>query len=338
MYSVVIANVLSLDRVAMIKIRYSLRKRLKMLELNYRAFWAFGAAFMIGVLANTADAASITVKHAQGEVVLADTPKKVLVFDLASLDNLNRLGIKVAGVPDSKVLPDYLKQFESSEYTKIGTVFEPDYEVVNAADPDLIIVAGRSSGKYVELSKIAPTIDLTVKPDNYIGGIKDNIEKLGVIFGKQAEARSENEKLDSSIAALKQKSAAVGNGLMILTNGGKMSAFGPGSRFGVIYGVYGIKPADANISVGTHGQPISPEFLLKINPDWLFVIDRDAAIGREGNSAKQVLDNDLVPQMTVWKNDQIVYLDARDWYLIGGGLSALQNTIDQLSQAFGKAH
>ncbi|WP_266036324.1 ABC transporter substrate-binding protein, partial [Brucella intermedia] len=113
--------------------------------------------------------------------------------------------------------------------------------------------------------------------------------------------------------------------------------YGPGSRFGVLHESFGVKPAAPDLSTGNHGQPASSEFILETNPDWLFVIDRDAAIGREGNSAKQVLDNDLVRQTNAWKKDQVVYLNAQNWYLVGGGLGALHGTVDQLSQAFDKA-
>jgi iron complex transport system substrate-binding protein len=262
----------------------------------------------------------------------------VIVLDLATLDNLDRLGVKVSGVPTLVTAPDFLKKYQSDDYPKVGTLFEPDYEAINAAEPDLIIVGGRSAAKYPELAKIAPTIDLTVSAKDLIGGTEANVEKLGQIFGKEAEAKAEIEKLNADVAALKQKTAGKGTGLLILTTGGKMSAYGPGSRFGMLHDAYGVTPAAADLTTkGNHGQPISQEFILKTNPDWLFVIDRDAAIGREGNSAQQVLDNDLVRQTTAAKKDQIVYLKSQNWYLVGGGLNGLHGTIDQLSEVFDKA-
>jgi len=163
------------------------------------------------------------------------------------------------------------------------------------------------------------------------------VQTIGTIFGKEAEAKAEDEKLDADIAALKEKAAGKGKGLLILTTGGKVSAYGPGSRFGILHDAFGVEPAAPDLSVGNHGQPISYEFILQTNPDWLFVIDRDAAIGREGASAKQLLDNDLVRQTNAWKNDHVVYLDAASWYLVGGGLTSLHQTVEQISQAFDKA-
>jgi iron complex transport system substrate-binding protein len=308
-----------------------------MLKFSRHFSRLFGAALVATALASGANAADVAVKHAQGETTVATNPEKVVVFDFATLDNLDRLGVKIIGVPGSIAFPEYLKKYDGADYTKVGTLFEPDYEAVNAAEPDLIIVGGRSAAKYGELAKIAPTIDLTVPAKEFISGTEANIEKLGQIFGKETEAKAEVDKLNSELAALKEKTKGKGKGLMILTSGGKISAYGPGSRFGVLHDSFGVEPAAPDLSVGNHGQPVSSEFILETNPDWFFVLDRDAAIGREGTSAKQLLDNELVRQTNAWKNDQVVYLNAQNWYLVGGGLGALHNTIQQLSAAFDKA-
>lgn len=298
---------------------------------------ATALAMSFGFAASQAQAEDVTIKHVQGEATVQKNPSKVLSFDLATLDNLDRLGITVQGAPTA-LIPDYLSKYSDDSVINIGTLFEPDYETVNAAEPDLIIVAGRSAPKLPELAKIATTIDLTVTPTNFLGDVKSNVEKLGAIFDKQDEAKAEIAKLDADIAKLKEKSADKGTGLMVMTNGGKISAYGVGSRFGMLHSDFGIKPANTDIEVGGHGQPVTSEFILETNPDWLFVLDRDVAVGRDGSSAKQVLDNELVRQTNAWKKDQIVYLNSQNWYLVGGGLSALHSTIDQLSEAFDKAN
>ena len=277
----------------------------------------------------------ITVRHAQGETKVPANVKSVLTFDLAVLDTLDALGVTVAGVPTGGK-PERLAKYNGPEYAKIGTLFEPDYEAVNAAEPGLIILGGRSAPKYAELSKIAPTIDLTVKPDAFLESSIANAETLGRIFGKDAEVKRRVDRLRTSIAALKETAANVGKGLLVLTTGGKMSAYGPGSRFGVLHTEFGVKPAVEDLKVANHGQSISFEFILEKNPDWLFVIDRDAAIGREGQSARQFLDNDIVRRTTAWQKGQVVYLNASNWYSVGGGLTALQQDVDDLKTALSK--
>lgn len=279
-----------------------------------------------------ARAQRIEVRHAQGTTSVPLNPKKVVAFDLASLDTLTALGIHVAGVPGG-VLPKYLSEYASAETAKVGTVFEPDFEAVNALAPDLIIVSGRTAPKYAALARIAPTIDLSPDQTRYVASAQENIRTLGRIFGKEKEADAALAKLQASIAALRQKAGTAGAGALILTTGGKISTYGAGSRFGLIFTDYGFRQADPDIKVGVHGQPASFEYLLEKNPDWLFVIDRDAAIGQEGKSAGKLLDNEIVGQTTAWKKKQVVYLDPESWYLVGGGVTALANEVDQLARA-----
>lgn len=300
------------------------------------------AALLFGAMASAISfvspaIADVVVKHAAGETSIPDQPKKVVVFDLASLDNLSRLGVdNIVGVPEG-VKPKYLESYNDAKYTKVGTLFEPNYETVASLKPDLIIIAGRSAPKFNDLAKIAPTIDLTVSNNHYLADVDRNVKILGNIFNKQEQAKAEIDKLNNKLEETRKLTKGKGTGLLILTTGGKMSAFGPGSRFGLLHSGFGIKPAVDKLEVGNHGQMVSPEFILKTNPDWLFVIDRDAAIGREGESAAKLLDNALVNKTKAAENKHIVYLDPQNWYLIGGGLSGLNETADQLIKVFSQA-
>lgn len=309
------------------------------MRLKMKKHHKFSGALVAAVAAllalfTPALAQTITIQHVSGTTEVPARPAKVVVFDLASLDNLTRLGVKsIVGVPENP-LPAYLRQYDDKRYAMVGTLFEPDYETIAAIAPDLIIIAGRSQPKYKELSRIAPTIDLTVSNNHYLSDVERNVTILGRISGKQNKAREEIDRLAASITDLRQKAARHGNGLLIMTTGGKISAYGPGSRFGLLHEELGIPPAAPDLSVAKHGQPVSPEFILETNPDWLFVIDRDAAIGATGKSAQQLLDNAIVNQTKAARNGHIVYLDPQNWYLIGGGLSGPHETIDQISGAY----
>ena len=280
-------------------------------------------------LAAALPATAETIRHAQGEIEITDVPQQVLVYDLASLDNLDALGVPVAGAPGGLAMPGHLQGYAAA----IGTVFEPDMEAVAAMAPDLIVVGGRSGPKHADLSRIAPTIDLTLPRQDYIAGLRDNLITLGRIFGREDAAAEQIAALDADIAALNAQAADAGRVLVVLTTGGRMSTHGPGSRFGVMFDEMGFTPAVTGTDTGTHGQAISHEFIMETNPDWLFVVDRDAAIGREGQSAQQFLDNPLVRSTTAWERGQVVYLDPMAWYLVGGGVQALRTGIAQLGAA-----
>ncbi|WP_226886538.1 siderophore ABC transporter substrate-binding protein [Nisaea nitritireducens] len=287
-------------------------------------------AVTIGV--STAFAQEVVVEHAKGTTTLPAIPEKVLVFNLSALDVLDAIGVEVTGVPGGPK-PEHLAKYASGSYLNVGSLFEPDYEAVVAAEPDLVIVGGRSSRNYDDLSKIAPTIDLSAGWDNHIEDAKRNALTLGKVFGKEAEVRALVDKLESSTAELQALAGKAGTALAMITTGGKMSAHGPGSRFSVLYDVYGFKPAVEDLGTGLHGQPISFEFLLETDPDWLFVVDRDAAIGREAQSAAAMLDNEIIHKTKAWKAGHIVYVNAGNWYLAGTGLQALQMNVDEIAGA-----
>ncbi|MDT4826470.1 putative ABC transporter solute-binding protein YclQ [Achromobacter agilis] len=294
-----------------------------------------GAALALGAAATAAAAqTAVTVKHARGETAVPANPSKTVVMDLAVLDTLHALGVDVTGVPSVAKLPPQLAQYGDQRYLKVGTMFEPNYEVIHAAAPQVIFVAGRSAPKYDELAKLAPTVDLTVNAKDLVGSVARNTETLASIYGKQTAAKEKLDALRGSISALNAKAADAGTALIVLTTGGKMSAYGPGSRFGVIHDAFGVKPAATGLSVSNHGQAISFEFIAQTDPDWLLVIDRDAAIGREGVSAQRMLDNELVRQTKAWKNKQVVYLNGYNWYLMGSaGLTAMQQNVDEIARA-----
>ncbi|WP_435743572.1 siderophore ABC transporter substrate-binding protein [Nocardioides sp. SYSU DS0663] len=280
------------------------------------------------------DGPSITVEHAQGETEVPLDPSKVVVYDMGVLDTIDTLGGEVAGVPQD-FLPDFLAEYAGEEYLDAGTLFEPDYEAVNAAEPDLIIVAGRSAEAYGELSEIAPTIDLTLDADDYLGSFEEQTETLGEIFEKEEEARQALDALEAKTEEVRAETADAGDGLFLLTTGGEISAYGAGSRFGnIIHDVLGVEPADTDIEADTHGEAVSFEYVAETDPAWLFVLDRDVATGEsEGGAAQAVLDNELVAGTRAWQDDQVVYLDPARWYVVGSGLSTVDAMVTEIQEA-----
>ncbi len=300
--------------------------------MNYIRSISSGVVLLAAALslAPAALGEEITVTHAQGETTLQTNPETVYVFDYATLDTLDALGVEVAGVPSTN-MPPYLDKYNSDDYAKVGSFFEPDYEAINAGQPDLVVVAARTSPAYAELAPMVPTVDLTNDWADFIGSSKANTEVLGAIFEKQDEVAAMIAELDSSIAEFQSAAPDLGNVFIVLTSAGEVTAYGPGSRFGFVHDALGLVPAVEDVEEATHGEAISFEFILETNPDWMIVLDRDAAIGQGSGAAQQVLDNELVHQTTAWQNDQIIYVDPVRWYITNGGVNNLNMMIDELS-------
>lgn len=295
------------------------------------------ASVQAGSAAAEVPAGSVKVQTAHGEAVVPQNPERVAVYDLGAVDTLSKLGVKIGASVDAQRLA-YLDA-PLKDAVKAGTLFEPNYEALNAYNPQLIVIGSRMAKDKVsdELAKLAPTIDMTAQTDNMKESAKARIDAYGRIFGKQAEADALKAEIDKTFADAKAAAQGKGKGLVILVNAGKLSAFGPDSRLGGwIHRDIGVPAADEAIKEGSHGQPVSFEYIKEKNPDWLFVLDRSAAIGEEGQAAREVLNNPLVAQSTAWKKGQVVYLPP-ETYLAAGGAQELLNAGNLLKDAFSKA-
>jgi iron complex transport system substrate-binding protein len=276
--------------------------------------------------------ATVTVSHAQGETEVPVDPETVVVFDIGALSTLDSLDVEVAGVPQAN-FPESLKQYGADDYTKVGSLFEPDYEAVDALEPDLIVVAGRSAAAYPDLADIAPTIDLTVDNTDFFNSFEERVTALAEIFGEEDAVAERLAALDERIAEVTEAAGDAGTGLFVMTNAGEVSAYGPDTRFGLIYNELGIEPADENLTAADHGDAISFEYIAEKDPDMLFVLDRDAAIGESGVAAEQVLDNDLVRGTKAWENGDVHYLDSAVWYIAPNGLPSVETMVEEIAAA-----
>lgn len=273
-------------------------------------------------------AEEITIEHVNGTATVKKNPQKVVVFDLGVLDTMDVLGVEAEVAVPVNNLTSYLKKYES--VTNAGGIKEPDIEGIFNFKPDVIFISGRQGDFYEELNKIAPTVYWEPTPETYVEDFKSQVQTIATLFGKEAEAEQKIAEIDALIEEGKEKAEASDEkALVILTNDGGISAYGKGSRFGIVHDVLGVKPADETIEVSTHGQEVGYEYISKVNPDKIFVIDRTAVVGGEKKAA-DTLDNDLVKSTNAGKNDNIVYLTPEVWYLGGAGLTSVKTMVEEV--------
>lgn len=275
------------------------------------------------------------IDTAKGQVSIEAAPAKIAVFDIAAIDTLDSLGVKIAGLPSNLYLPE-LEHLKDGSVI-VGDIFEPNLEALSELAPDLIIVGGRSSTKVEAASQVAPTIDMTMDGDDLLQQAKTRLAAYGALFGKQAEAETEAKVLDAVVENAKAAVSGKGKALIVMTNGPKVTAYGPGSRFGWVHSALDLPAAVPDVEAATHGEAVSFEFIRNANPDWLFVLDRAAAIGSEDQNAKATLDNELVAETTAWKKGQVIYLPAGDFYIAAGGVNAMSRVFIAITDAYSKA-
>ncbi|WP_319531532.1 siderophore ABC transporter substrate-binding protein [uncultured Cohaesibacter sp.] len=277
--------------------------------------------------------AQTTIETARGPVSLDGVPQTIAAYDVAAIDTLDALGVPVKGAIDRLFLP-YLDDV-AAEASVVGTIFEPDLEALNAIEPDLTIIGGRSAKQLDAVSRVSKAVDMTIGTDVVSDGFQ-RLETYGKLFGKEEQAAQIRADLEARFDATR---AALGEGktaLVLMTNGTKMSAYGKTGRFGWLYNRLGLEPA-TEISESNHGEAISFEFINQANPDLLLVIDRQAAIGADGAEAAVVLDNALVHETKAWKQNGVIYLNASAAYIAAGGVQAMGLLLVSIDEAVAQA-
>ena len=271
---------------------------------------------------------SLNGNREPAELEVPYDPQRIAILDMASLDILDALGVGDRVVGSASTSLDYLQTYVTDKtISNLGTIKEADLEAVMACEPDVIFIGGRLSKSYDALSEIAPVVYLAT--DSSLGvveSVRKNAATIASMFGLEDQVATLMGGFDSRIETLKAfaegKTAIMGlctsGGFNVLGNDGRCSIIGVEIGFENV-GV------DANIDTSTHGNEASFEFIVDKNPEYIFVMDRDAAIATEGAQlAQEIMENELVMGTDAYKNGHIVYLDhPAVWYTAEGGVTAL---------------
>ena len=286
---------------------------------------------------------SVTIKAFNGAKELVDVempfdPQRIAILELASLDILDELGVGDRVVGTASTSLDYLQSYVTNDsIANLGNIKEADMEAVMACEPDIIFIGGRLSKSYDALCEIAPVVFLATDAEKgVVESTRENAMTIASIFGLEDHVEALMADFDSRIDALKAfaegKTAIVG-----MTTSGSFNVLGNDGRCSIIGKEIGFENigVDANIDTSTHGNEASFEFIVDKNPDYIFAMDRDAAIGTDGAQlAQEILENELVKSTDAYKNGHVVYLAHPNvWYTAEGGIQALSEMLSDLENA-----
>lgn len=271
------------------------------------------------------------------ELAVPFNPQRVAVMDLAALDMLDNFGLsdRVVGVSKGSTI-DYLQSYVSDDaILNLGTIKEADLEAVMSSEPDVIFIGGRLAAQYDTLSGIAPVVYLGVDPAiGTVESVRQNAYTIASIFGVTNLVDEKMAGFDARITALAEKSKGK-TALIGLCTAGGFNVLGNDGRCSIIGVEVGYDNLAAVDVTSTHGNETSFELVLSLNPDYVFVMDRDAAIGAEGAQlAKEIMENELVQKSAAYQNGNIVYLASPAvWYTAEGGITALDVMLADLEGA-----
>ncbi len=277
---------------------------------------------------------ALNAESAEAEIEVPYDPERIAILDMAALDILDALDLGDRVVGSAQTSLDYLQDYTTQDIANLGTIKEADLEAVMSCEPDVIFIGGRLSSSYDALSEIAPVVYLATDTElGVVESVRKNAYTIASIFGLEEKVDGLMADFDARIAALsdfaQDKTAIIGmatsGGFNVLGNDGRCSLIGREIGFENI-GV------DADTDTSTHGNEASFEFIVDKDPDYIFVMDRDAAIQTEGAQlAKDIVENELVKGTRAYQDGNIIYLaNPAVWYTAEGGITALDVMLSDL--------
>lgn len=283
-------------------------------------------------------------KREQTDVVVPYDPQRIAVLDMPALDILDSLDLGDRIVGSAKVSIEYLTQYNPEDsdgaIANLGSVKTADFEQIAICEPDIIFIGGRLSESYDELSEIAPVVQLGV---DYGKGIlqstEENAKKIASIFGLEEEIDGMLDgyqtRMDALREVLNEKTV-----LLSMYNNNAMSIMDTNSQLNLIVKELGAKNLGETIGEAekaAHGEEASWETIVKLDPEYMFVLDRSTATQAADSGilgAREVIENDLIKETNVYKNGNIVYFieHANVWYTATGGIQALDVMLSDLEE------
>ncbi|WP_346007843.1 siderophore ABC transporter substrate-binding protein [Janibacter terrae] len=286
-----------------------------------------GLALTLSACGGQTDAAgggsgeTIEVTDNHGTQQVPAPPTSVVATDNRTFETLSDWGIDLSAAAVS-LMPDTIEYVEDDAIVDLGTHREPDLEAIVAAEPDLVINGQRFTQHEAKLKELAPDaafLNLDPREGEPLDAeLKRQTEVLGEVFGKESEAEELGRDLDAQVARVEAAYQPGDTVMAINTSGGELGYIAPtvGQTLGPVFDLFDLEPAleVEGASDDHQGDEVSVEAIAKADPDWILVMDRDAAVAadEEGYTpAKQLIeDSDALRDVTAVSEGQVVFMPA----------------------------
>ncbi|MEX3609795.1 ABC transporter substrate-binding protein [Rothia sp. LK2588] len=272
--------------------------------------------------------------------------KAAAVTDNRSFELVDKWGVDVVAAP-KQLVPTTIPGIKNDQnIVDLGTHREPDLEALASAEPDVILNGQRFSQHYKDIQELNPEATLLeFEPrdgEPMLPELKRHTTALGEVFGKQDDAKQLVSDLDQATEAAKKAYDPQQKVIAINVSGGEMGYIAPGKGrfFGPLFDELNLTPAlqVENASDDHEGDDISVEAIAKANPDWILVLDRDAAVSKDPNvtPAKEVIMNsEALKNVTAVKKGNIVVAPADTYY--NENIITYTEVLTSMKDAFEKA-
>ncbi|MGP9536509.1 siderophore ABC transporter substrate-binding protein [Brachybacterium sp. AOP43-C2-M15] len=264
---------------------------------------------------------TIEIEDNNGPQTVQVPPASVVATDNRTFETLADWGVTLTAAARA-LMPSTNPMRDDESIIDLGNHREPDLEAVVAAEPTLIINGQRFSQYHDDFVKYAPdatVLELDPRDDEpFAEELKRQVSALGQIFGKESEAEQLGADLDAAIERVSAAYDGSSTVMAVNTSGGEIGYIAPGQgrALGWTFDALGFVPAleVEGASDDHEGDDISVEAIADSNPDWILVMDRDAAVSAddpEYKPANELLDSsEALAGVTAVAEGNVVYMPA----------------------------
>jgi len=265
--------------------------------------------------------ASVQFEDNNGSHTLSTPFTSVVATDNRTFETLSDWGIELSAAAVS-LMPTTIAYKQDESIVDLGYHSEPDLEAVVAVQPDVIINGQRFASFHDDFAKLVPdAVIVELDPregEPFDAELKRQTTVLGEIFGKQAEAEQLNADFDAAIERVRAAYNPEDSVMAVITSGGEIGYSAPsvGRTLGPLFDIFDFTAAldVADSSEDHQGDDISVEAIADSNPNWILVMDRDAAILADDPTyvqGSEVLENsEALSGVTAVKESNLVYMPA----------------------------
>ncbi|WP_017579039.1 siderophore ABC transporter substrate-binding protein [Nocardiopsis valliformis] len=266
-----------------------------------------------------ADGSTIEIEDNNGTQTVTSPPASVVALDNRTFETLSDWDIELSAAAVS-LMPDTIDYTRDESLVDIGMHREPDLEAIVAAEPDLVINGQRFTDHQDDIASLVPDATiLNLEPregEPFDDELKRQISVLGEIFDKQDEAEQLIEDFDAAVERVNEAYDEDDSVMAVTTSGGDIGYLAPGvgRTLGPAFDIFGLTPAlqVEGASDDHQGDDISVEAIADSNPDWILVMDRDAAVAADEagyEEADKILsESEALASVNAVENEQIVYM------------------------------
>jgi iron complex transport system substrate-binding protein len=264
---------------------------------------AVGTSLPGAAATNSPTTYPMKIAAANGTITIPAKPTAIVSMSPTATEMLYAIG---AG-KQVKAVDSYSDYPKNAPRTKLDAL-NPNVEAIVAYKPDLVVVAGDTSGLTAKLAKFGiPVLSDPAATD--LNQEYQQFDELGQATGHLSQAKAEVAKIKGQIAVIVKNAPKHSKPITYYFELDQTYYSETSSTFiGQVLGLLGMKSiADAAKGAASSGgyPQLSAEFIIKSNPDYVFLADTICC----GQSAKKVADRPGWSVLTAVKEGHVVGLN-----------------------------